>query len=729
MTATLADQPRRIEKGNNAVAAIITRVGDFCVRRRWLVLGLWLVVLVLAVGGAARFAEPLSSELTVSGLPSTQTLDKVDSEFGTGGDGGKVVFAAPAGSKLTAADKSAVTALARALDTVPGVKGAASAPPTYSTNGRIGYLSVGLTDSPATKATMDGVSAAMKQARTAGLVVEASSELSTTAESSSSSGIGVLIALVILLVTFGSLVAAGLSLVTAVLGLGISIEVIHAITAVVALTSIAPTLAILLGLAVGIDYSLFLVNRHRQQLLAGAPDVRASIVLATRTAGSAVFFAALTVIIALAGLAVVRIGFLTQMGLAAAIAVLFAMLVALTLTPALLSFAGMRVLSRRTRRRLAAGTLPEPKPRARNWAGFIVRHRIAAVIVSVLILGALAVPVLSMRLDLPNDGNDPAGATDRKAYDLITDGFGPGANGPLLVLAEYTNPPSAADEASLAEQLGAVPDVRAVLPAGVRGNDVLFTLLPGSGPTASATATLVQNLRELSPAPGVDLLVTGQTAVAIDISAHLLHALPLYLALVAGFAFLLLLVVFRSVLIPLKATLSFLLSLGAALGCTVAIYQWGWLSGVFGVTTPGPLLSFLPTIVIGVLFGLSMDYEMFLVSGMHEEHRRGEAAEKAVVSGFAHGAKVVTAAALIMIGVFGSGVFGGDPTTGPIAFALAAGVLVDAFLVRLVLVPAVMSLFGTAAWWLPRRLGQVVPSVDIEGRARDEEAPVPAGVG
>jgi RND superfamily putative drug exporter len=682
------------------------------------------VILILAVGGAAKFAKPLSSQLTVSGLQSTQTLDTVDREFGSSGaDGGKVVFAAPAGAKLTAADQATVTALSKALDAVPGVGGTAA--PTFSPAGRVGYLPVTLTDSTAPTATTDGIAAAMSAARSSGLAVEASSELAPAADSSSSSEIGILIALVILLVTFGSLVAAGLSLVTAVLGLGISLEVIHAATALVSLTSIAPTLAILLGLAVGIDYTLFLVNRHRQQLLAGAPDVRASIVLATRTAGSAVFFAALTVIIALAGLAVVRVGFLTQMGLAAAVAVLVAMLVALTLTPALLGLAGPRILGRRTRKRLAAGTLATPRPRARKWAEFIVRHRIIAVIGSLVVLGALAVPVLSMRLDLPNDGSDPAASTDRKAYDLVADGFGPGANGPLLVLARYSAAPTAAGEAALAKRLGAVTDVAAVLPSGVRGNDVLITLLPGSGPSAPATTQLVQDLRQPALMPGVTLLVSGQTAVAIDISDHLLHALPLYLGLVAGFAFLLLLVVFRSLLIPLKATISFLLSLGASLGCTVAVYQWGWLGHVFGVGNPGPLLSFLPTIVIGVLFGLSMDYEMFLVSGMHEEHRTGASAPTAVVAGFGHGAKVVTAAALIMIGVFGSGVFGGDPTTGPIAFALAAGVLVDAFVVRLVLVPAIMSLFGKAAWWLPRRLSKVVPSVDLEGRP---EARVPAGV-
>jgi RND superfamily putative drug exporter len=258
--------------------------------------------------------------------------------------------------------------------------------------------------------------------------------------------------------------------------------------------------------------------------------------------------------------------------------------------------------------------------------------------------------------------------------------------------------------------IGAQPDVARVLDQGVRGGDALFTVVPASGPEDAATATLVAKLREHP-----DLLVSGQTAVAIDISEHLARALPLYLALVAGFAFLLLMTVFRSVLIAVKAVLSFLLSLGAALGCTVAVYQWGWLGGLFGVDPAGPLLSFLPTIVIGVLFGLSMDYEMFLVSGMHEEHRRGT--PDAVVAGFSRGAKVVTAAALIMIGVFGGGVAGGDPVTRPIAFALAVGVLVDAFVVRLVLVPAAIALFGRAAWWLPKPLDRLVPAVDVEGAA------------
>jgi RND superfamily putative drug exporter len=391
------------------------------------------------------------------------------------------------------------------------------------------------------------------------------------------------------------------------------------------------------------------------------------------------------------------------------------MLMALTLTPALLSFAGRRVVGRRFRR---------PAVRfAPRWAGLVVRHRVLAVLLSVVLLGALAVPVLSMRLGLPNDGDDPSGTSDRAAYDLIAEGFGPGANGPLLVLATIDGGSSAGQ---VADRLGRLPDVARVLPAGVRADEALFTLLPASGPSDAATATLVAELRR--PFPGATLLVTGQTAVAIDISAHLRAALPLYLALVAGFAFLLLMVVFRSVLIPLKAVLSFLLSLGAALGATVAVFQWGRLGDLFGVDPAGPLLSFLPTIVIGVLFGLSMDYEMFLVSGMHEEHRRGAGDREAVVDGFGRGAKVVVAAALIMIGVFGGGVAGGSPVTRPIAFALAAGVLVDAFVVRLVLVPAAISLFGRAAWWLPRRLGRIMPAIDVEGAAL-EPVTTPGGGG
>ena len=451
------------------MAATLARIGAFCARRRWLVLGAWLVVLVLAVGLAAEFAEPLDSKLTVSGLQSTDTLDQMDREFGSGGDDGRVVFAAPAGQTL-AAYQPALTALGQALGTQP----------TLAPDGRIGYFTVAT--APAAPV--------LDQARAAGLEVEESSELAPPADAASTPVIGLLIALVVLLITFGSLSAAGLPLLTAILGLGVSLEALHAVTRLVSVNSVAPTLAILLGLAVGIDYALFLIDRHRRQLRDGTvEDVRESIALATGTAGSAVLFAALTVIIALAGLAVARVGFLTQMGLAAAGAVLVAMLMALTLTPALLSFAGRRVIGRRWTPRVKV---------APRWAALLVRHRGIAVVLSVLLLAVLAAPVLGMRLGLPHDGNDPSTTSDRKAYDLIAEGFGPGANGPLLVLARLDG---AASAGRLTGQLSGLPDVVRVLPSGVHGNAALFIVVPASGPSDAATVTLVAKLRQQSLSP------------------------------------------------------------------------------------------------------------------------------------------------------------------------------------------------------------------------------------
>ncbi|TQS42645.1 MMPL family transporter [Cryptosporangium phraense] len=683
------------------MAGSIERIGGFCARRRWWVLVAWIVILVSAVAGAARFAEPLTSEFAIAGMESTDTLDQVHQEFpASGADGGRVVVAGP----LTTTDAAAVTALGHSLAAVPGVADVSKL--TLAPGGRVGFFDLTLSSDN----VPGGVAAAVRAARASGLQVEASSGLAGEPATSSSSAIGIVIALVVLLITFGSLVAAGLPLLTAILGLVVSLETIHAITALVSLNSVAPTLAILLGLAVGIDYALFVVNRHRQQLRAGSADVTASIAAAMGTAGTAVFYAALTVIAALAGLAVVRIGFLTQMGLAAAGAVLVAMVMSLTLTPALLAFAGRRIVGRRR----AAGT---PHRFAHRWAAVVTRYRVVAVIGSVLVLAVLAIPVAGLRLNLPDDGTDPSSATDRKAYDLIADGFGPGANGPLLVLTT---------DRTAAARIAAVDDVARVVPSGVHGDDVLLTVIPASGPSDEATATLVRALRDDG------WRVTGQTAVAIDISQRLANALPVYLALVVGFAFVLLLAIFRSILIPLTATLSFLLSLGAALGCTVAVFQWGWLGSAFGVDPAAPLLSFLPILVIGVLFGLSMDYEMFLVSGMREEFASHGDAQRAVTSGFARGAMVVVAAALIMIGVFGGGVVRGDGTIRPIAFALGAGVLTDAFVVRLVLVPATMALLGRAAWWLPGRAlpgegGDHSSDEEEQGAEQREAAYRPAG--
>jgi putative drug exporter of the RND superfamily len=706
------------------MAKLLARIGRFSSRRKWLVVVAWLILLLLAGFGAVTLSQPESSTFNIKGLQSLTTLNKINKDFPSGsgsGSSGTIVFAAPKGDKLTAADAATVATLSLDLAKVHGVTSATdpftAQVKTLSPQGRIGYISLGLADKAASHDTAEGITKAVDAARSSRLEVQASSGLTIESMPSSNQLVGIVIALVVLIITFGSLLAAGLPLLTALVGLGAGVAAITTATAFVQLNSVAPVLAVLLALACGIDYSLFIVSRHRRQVLEGMP-IQESIGRAMGTAGTAVLFAAVTVIIALAGLSVAGIDFLTQMGLSAAFAVLIAMLVALTLTPALLGILGRRILSGRARKRLAAGVVKPTRRPAITWANTIGRHPVIAVIASVVVLGVLATPVLSMRLGLPDDGSQPSSTTERQAYDLMAEGFGKGVNGPILVLADYATTPTKADVAELGAKLAGVKDVARVIPSGLRGDEVLLTVLPSSGPTDAQTVTLVNALRSLHATPRLE--VSGETAVAIDVSQHLLDALPLYLALVVGFAFLLLLIVFRSVLIPLKATISFVLSLGATLGCVVAVFQWGWLGNVFQVDPVGPLLSFLPIIVVGVLFGLSMDYEMFIVSGMRERFAHGTPASGAVSAGFANGAKVVVAAALIMIGVFGNGALNGSTTTRPIAFALAAGVLVDAFIVRMTLVPAVMFLLGRHAWWLPRWLQRIVPQVDIEGAALEQ---------
>lgn len=722
------------------MASLLAGIGGWSARHRWWVIVAWLLILVAAVGSAKAFATPLDDAFTVKGLKSITTLSTVDHEFpAASASGGRVVFAAPDHQKLTAADEATVAGLAARLSKVPGVTSVVDpfasrqAAGALSPDGRIGYLSVALkptgeTDgqaNPPSDATSAGITRAIDQAKSSELEVTADSGLVNVASAASSQLVGIIIAFLVLLVTFGSFLAAGLPLVTALFGLGVSVEGIYAASALVDVNSIAPLFAILIALAVGIDYTLFIVNRHRRQLLEGM-GVRESIRLATGTAGSAVFFAAATVIVALAGLSVVGVQFLTQMGLAAAFGVFVALVVSLTLTPALLSLSGRAILGRRGKRRIGQPSSTKPGPASR-WVALVAHRPFVFSVAAVALLAVLALPVLGLRLGLPNDGSEASAATQRQAYDLVGTGFGPGVNGPILVLARGVSDPS--DVTSIGRGLGKMAGVAHAIPSGVRGSDALFTVIPTTGPSDAATETLVHALRDSGgikdlPA-GVRVDVTGETAVQIDISQRLLDALPLYLALIVGFAFLLLVVVFRSILIPLKATLSFLLSLGATLGATVAVFQWGWLGALFGVDPAAPLLSFLPILVVGVLFGLSMDYEMFLVSGMRERRVHGATSTQAVSAGFGQGAKVVAAAALIMIGVFGNGAIAGSSTIKPIAFALAMGVLVDAFVVRMTLVPAVMTLFGDRAWWLPRWLDRVMPDADIEGASLERVGVTP----
>lgn len=551
--------------------------------------------------------------------------------------------------------------------------------------------------------------------------------------------IGVLIAAVVLIVMLGTLVAAGLPLLMAVTGVAVGVGGTFAFSGVVEMSSVSPMLALMLGLAVGIDYSLFIVNRHRTQLLHGMP-MGESIGRATGTAGNAVLFAGLTVVIALAALAVPGIPFLTVMGLAGAATVAVAVVVALTLTPAMLRVIGTRLISKRAWAKSRSGdTEQEDREEAkridsgRGWGGLVTRHPIVMLTVSVLALGAVALPAMDLRVGLPDGGSEPADSTAYQAYTTMGQAFGEGINGPLLVVGEMPSGLSGeeAEEArfDVVRELRGIDNVATAIPAGTSedGDTAIFQVVPTGGPSDQSTEELVHELRNsatgIEDATGVEIGVTGQTAVNIDVSQKLLDALPLYLGIVVGLSLILLLLVFRSIVVPLLATAGFLLSLAASFGAVVAIYQWGWLGGIFGVHSPGPVLSFLPIIMIGVLFGLAMDYQVFLVSGMREAYIHGESARHAVRSGFSHGARVVTAAAIIMTSVFAGFIFSHLTMVRPIGFGLAFGVLVDAFLIRMVVVPAAMYLLGRSAWWLPRWLDRILPDVDVEGAKLDQPAP------
>ena len=713
------------------MASYLYRLGRLAFRCRRSVLAAWLLVLVVLGGLAGVFSRTAAAQLSIPGVESVTATELLQQRFPAGGAGGataRVVFAAPAGARVTdPAVRALVTATLRAAAGAPQVAAVTDlyATQAVSPDGRVAYATVGYRGQvdAITPAAQSALIAVAGPARAAGLQVEFGGE-ATVAQTAAAAteGIGVLVAMVILAITFGSMLAAGLPLLSALIGVGIGASGVFALSSVVDLTATAPTLGVMIGLAVGIDYALFIAVRHKQQLATGMA-AEESAARAVGTAGSAVVFAGGTVMIALAGLAVVGIPFLTSMGLVAAAMVAVAVLVALTLVPALLGFAGSRF-----------NRWPVPGLRARQaalasrdsagtrWARQITRRPVPVLVAAVLGLVVLALPALDLRLGLPDDGNLDRTTTQRQAYDLLSRGFGPGFNGPLAVVVDATSArdPQAA-VARTAEALRGLPDVTAVTPAAFNpaGSTAVLTVVPRSGPSDASTKALVGAIRAERPAltgaTGSRLYVTGNTALGIDISDKLTGALPVFLLVVVGLALLLLTIAFRSLLVPLKAVGGFLLSLAATFGALVAVFQWGWLANLLGVQQTGPILSFLPILLVGLLFGLAMDYEVFLVSRMREDHVHGATPDEAVIGGFRHGARVVTAAALIMASVFAGFILGGDPTIKSIGFALAFGVAIDAFVVRMTIVPAVMSLLGRRAWYLPRWLDRVLPDVDIEG--------------
>jgi Predicted drug exporters of the RND superfamily len=584
------------------------------------------------------------------------------------------------------------------------------------------------------------VSEALKDADIPGVRMEFSAELLNSLEGLLGVGevVGVLIAFVVLVVVFGALLPALLPLVSSIIGVGVGVAGSLAFSGVVDMASITPVLGVMLGLAVGIDYSLFIVNRHRRQLATGSSlekdAIRDSIALANGTAGNAVVFAGSTVFIALLALNVSGIPFLGVMGTVAAACVLIAVLVAITLTPALLGLLGERVLTKKARARVG-----HPDHRNREPKAMPTWRALVSALAAVAVLLVVAIPALSLRLGLPVGSSEPVDSTQYKTYSIVESEFGPGRNGTLVVTVEPETAVDADDElavlrlqAELGELLMAQDDVAAVVPVGVAddGGLLAFQVIPEEGPLSVSTEELVHELRALSPidtdAHGAAVLgVAGQASGNIDISEALADALPVYLAVVIGLSILIMVVVFRSLLVPLIATGGFLLSFFAALGAVTAIYQWGWLAEVFGVHDPGPVLNFAPVILVGVLFGLAMDYQLFIASGMREAFVHGVPARVAVVSGVRGARAVVTAAAIIMISVFGGFVFSHLAMIRPLGFGMAVGVLFDAFVVRLVLMPALMHLLGRSAWWLPTWLDRILPDVDVEGASLERTHALP----
>ncbi|MEU2234078.1 MMPL family transporter [Streptomyces vietnamensis] len=720
------------------MATLLYRLGHFTFRRRRTVLALWLALLIAVGGAAAALGGSTSDEFKVPGTEAQATLDRIKDTFPDQANGSAmVVFQADSKGGITT--EQARTAVTDAVARIAKVPGIADVPDPY-TSGAVspdGEIALGLVSfdqvpGKVTDQERDAVVAAAQPAEQAGLTVafggdaySQSGEVPVASEA-----LGLLVAGMVLAVTLGSLIAAGLPLLTALVGVGVAIAGVTALAGSFEIISTAPVLALMIGLAVGIDYALFLVTRHRRHLGEGLEPAEAA-ARANATAGSAVVFAGLTVVVALAGLAVAGIPFLTVMGLVAAGAVAVSVLVAVTLVPALLGFAGHRIdrfplwkPALRTSRRRALGE---------RWARFVVRRPLAVLLAGVAVLVPLALPTASLTLGLPGPGSQAVGTQARTVSDTVSKHFGPGFNSPLVVVVD-TNQAAHPEQAvqQVSKDLSGMKEVAGLLPPTTdpKTGTAVLTVIPDSGPDDEATRQLVSDIRghnaALKAETGASVAVTGTTAANIDVSAKLDAALLPFVTVIAGVALLLLIVAFRSILVPLKAVVGFLLSVAASLGSVVAVYQWGWLDSLIGVPSTGPVVSFVPILLIAVLFGLAMDYELFLASGIRESYTHGATARDAVVAGTKNGARVVTAAALIMIAVFGSAVAGQDPIIQPIGFALAVGVLIDAFVVRMAMVPAAMALFGKAAWWFPKRMEKVLPQVDMEGEqllARLEQRP------
>lgn len=712
------------------MSSFLYRLGRLVARARVLVVAIWLVVLAVAGGAMLLLSHGTDDTFTIPGSESQNALDQLGHVYpAASGTSAQLVVLVPAGQRvdsptIRAAVTTAVTRIGR-VEQVATVADPFHTRDAVSADGRAALIAVPLSVpqsgvQPATKTMLTSIGADLERQIGNGARVyvggDAFSDL--VPKLSSTEVIGLAVALLVLVLLFRSLIAAIMPLITAVFGVAIAMALIYAATRFVSISSTAPMLAVMLGLAVGIDYALFILSRHRDQLAEGL-DVTESVARATATAGSAVIFAGMTVVIALLGLFVAGIPFLTTMGVAAALGVSIAVLIAVTLIPALLAIVGQRLRprSRRRKRIRRAGT-----PLGARWVRLVTRMPAATTAIVVVGLAICAIPAAGLRLSLPDDGANPIGSAARSTYDVIAEHFGPGFASPLLVTGDIigtTDPVGITNK--IAAELGRLPGVAGVPLATPepKGEIGIIEVVPTTAPDSAATETLVHTIRGLhahfQSEYGVGIAVTGLTAVGIDVSTQLGGALIPFGLLVVGLSLILLAMVFRSVAVPIKATVGYLLSVGAAFGAASFVFVQGHLAGLFGVTETGSVISFLPIILMGVLFGLAMDYEVFLVSRVREAYVHSGDARQAIESGFVSASRVVTAAAVIMFAVFISFVPEPSPTVKPIAFSLAVGVFVDAFVVRMTLVPAVLALLGRHAWWLPARLDRLLPIFDAEG--------------
>lgn len=761
------------------MSKLLYKIGRTAYTRPWYFVVGWLVVLAIVLTVLGTGGISVTSEMKIEGTESQKVLDQLTSEMPSASGGqGSVVFAAPAGESLGTPDRLAAireavrgvyaldhvidpTALAAAAasDASASASGgstpasassdgqseqtnAASALPygpmmvdgapvpgvLMSSNGSVALFQFQFTEqiqslpSGVTDSVIATVEAA--GAGTGISVLPSDSLRGMDPPMGLNEVVGLVVAMFVLVLTLGSLTAAGLPIVTALIGVGIGVGGAYALSNVIDLNSATPTLALMIGLAVGIDYALFIVNRQRRLILSQGLSAKDAASRAAGTAGSAVFFAGLTVIIALCGLAVIRMGFVTTMALVAAVTVLIAVLVALTLLPALLGLVGERVCSPKARAKGQARIEKEHRGLAHRWVSGVVRFRWPVIIAVVVILGVAAIPMASMELGFPSGATANKDSDSRQSYDAISAGFGEGFNGPLMVVAEPADPSSSISPeilAGIAQDLQAVEGVAMAMPMSVNadGNVAILNVIPDTGPSDTETKDLVQRLRapgsSVSQTHGVTLGVTGFTAIIIDVSDKLASVFPLYVAVILGLSLVVLLLVFRSIAVPLKATVGFLLSILATFGLTTAVFQWGWLKEIIGFDTGGPLVSFIPIMITGILFGLAMDYEVFLVSSMRESHVHGHRGVASVIDGFDQSSRVVVAAAVIMVSIFSGFIFGDNVMIKQMGFAMAAGILIDAFIVRLTLVPAVIAALGERAWWLPKWLDRLLPNLDVEG--------------